>query len=308
MTQTSDNIHTILITGGSGLIGRRLTKALTDQGYVVHWLTRDPEQAPVKAFRWAVDEQYIDPEALRDVDAIVHLAGENVGGGRWTSARRKKILNSRVESCALLCRALAETDHKVKVVVAASATGFYGIHPKGIQEEDATPGRDFLASVTEEWEKAQQTFAVLTPRLVTIRIGIILSPAGGALEKLVKPIQYYIGAVLGNGKQMMGWIHLEDVCSIFQQAIFSTAMSGTYNAVAPENVSNKHFTEQLAKELGRPLWLPPVPGFVLKLLLGRMSDMVLGGAEISCQKLLNTGFQFKFKTLESALQDLLKKD
>ena len=308
MTQTSDNIRTILITGGSGLIGKKLTSSLTSQGYTVHWLTRDPERSPVKAFRWVVEEQYIDPNALQDVDAIVHLAGENVGGGRWTSSRRKKILNSRIESCALLCRALAESDHQVKVVVAASATGFYGIHPAGGQEEDATPGRDFLAMVTEEWEKAQQTFAVLTPRLVTIRIGIVLSESGGALEKLILPIKYHLGAVLGSGKQMMSWIHIDDLCNIFHQAIFSSAMSGVYNAVAPEAISNKVFTERLASILGRSLWLPPVPPLALKLLLGKMSDMVLGGAQVSCQKLLNTGFQFKFETLDPALRNLLKKN
>lgn len=308
MTQASGNIRTILITGGSGLIGKRLTEILTKQGYAVQWLTREPDQAPVKAFRWSIDEHYIDPEALREADVIIHLAGENVGGGRWTSGRRKKILNSRTESCALLCRALAEYDHHVQVVVAASATGFYGTHPIGVQEEDASPGRDFLAVVTQEWEKAQQTFEVLVPRLVTIRIGVVLSESGGALEKLVMPVRNYFGAVLGSGNQLMSWIHIEDLSNVFLQAIFSSEMSGIYNAVAPDVVSNKQFTEKIAKILERSLWLPPVPGFALKLLLGKMSDMVLGGAHVSCKKLLNTGFKFKFNTLEPALRNLLKKD
>ena len=299
----------VLITGGSGLLGKALTSTLQAAGYRVRWLVRNPSAAAlpagVEAFRWSVTEQHVDPASLTDVFAVVHLAGENVGEGRWTPWRKQRILDSRIKGTEVLSRALDQHGTSVRVVLAASATGFYGPHaPHEIQTESSAAGTDFLAQVTQAWESATARLGQ-GRRLVQFRIGVVLSRDGGALPKMAKPIRLGAGAALGSGEQMMSWIHIGDLCRMFRFGLEHDTLSGICNAVSPEAVSNKQFTRILARHLHRPLLLPPVPAFVLRLALGEMSTIVLDGCAVSPARIQQSGFDFEFPTTEEAVRDLV---
>ena len=294
------------------MLGSHLTRFLLKKGCEVVWLVRDPAKVHftgVKAFRWSLHEDFIDPAALDQVDAVVHLAGANVGESRWTAKRKKEILESRTQGTALLARALDTIPNQVRVVVSASATGFYGNHPAGmVMQEIAPPGQDFLASVTAAWESAAARLKSAERRLVMLRLGVVLSTEGGAVPKLALPIRLMAGAPVGSGKQMISWIHAEDACAMVAFAIENHSLQGICNAAAPEAVSNTDFTRALARSLRKPLWLPNVPAFMLRLLLGEMSDVVLGGVAVSSEKIQQAGFHFSFPSLTLALSDLFPAD
>ncbi|HRI78146.1 MAG TPA: TIGR01777 family oxidoreductase, partial [Cyclobacteriaceae bacterium] len=239
---------------------------------------------------------------------IIHLAGTGVAEKRWTPERKKDILESRTKSGTLLFETLKNTRHKVKAVISASAIGYYGYanDPTPLSEA-SLPGDDFLARVVVDWEKSIDTIHSLGIRVAKIRIGIVLSEKGGALVEMAKPVKFGVGSPLGSGKQMVSWIHLDDLCGIFIQAIDDQSMTGAYNAVAPHPVSNKEITTQIAKVLKRPLWLPNVPSFVLHIVVGEMAAIVLNGAVISGEKIQNTGFQFQFPEVDKALENLLRR-
>lgn len=294
--------QTVLITGGSGLVGRRLTELLTQKGYQVTWLTRSPSKPG--QFRWNPSAGEIDQQAVSQADFIIHLAGANVGEGRWTDQARREIRASRVESTRLLAQALQQ-HNRVKALISASAIGIYPDKGGEWLTEDGPHDTGFLASVCEEWEREVQ--AITQVRTAIIRIGIVLSEKGGALPKIALPVRLMAGAALGSGKQYMSWIHLDDLCRIFIHAMETPGMSGPYNAAAPEPVTNAEMTRQIAKVLHRPLFLPNVPAFALKLMMGEMSEIALGGCRVSAKKLLSTGFQFQFPDLEPALKELLGK-
>jgi len=302
--------ETILITGGTGLVGTRLTEMLLEKGYKVKYLSRNPKKTDeIPAFKWDVKTQEIDPKALTDVDAIVHLAGAGVADEKWTKARKKVILESRTKSTELLNKALRENDHNVSTLVSASAIGYYGYDSGGVwKKEDSRFGDDFLATVTKEWEAKVDELAKANTglRVSKLRIGIVLSEKGGALKEIAKPIKMYAGALLGNGQQFMSWIHIDDLCRMFIHAIENKQVEGVYNAVAPNPITNKEMTKTIAKILGKPLILPNVPGFALKLIIGEMASMVLGGSKISCEKIQEAGFQYKFDDVKLAINDLLK--
>lgn len=304
----SSNPGRVLITGASGLLGTHLTRSLNHKGYDVVWLVRDPSKIRVpgvRAFRWSPDDEFIDPAAFEQVDAVVHLAGANVGESRWTPKRKKEILESRTLGTALLAKTLGTISNQVRVVVSASATGYYGNHPAGmVMQEIAPPGQDFLAGVTAAWESAAARLKSAERRLVMLRLGVVLSMAGGAVPKLALPIRLMVGAPVGSGKQMISWIHLEDACALILFAIENQSMQGVYNAAAPEAVSNADFTHALARVLHKPLWLPNVPAFMLRLLLGEMAEMVLGGVAVSSEKVQQSGFHFSFPNLTIALHNL----
>lgn len=296
----------ILITGGSGLIGRRLTSLLQQQGHRVSWLVRSTARSPVPAFRWSPSENYIDPAAFRNAEALIHLAGENVGEKRWTTTRKKQILESRTVPTKVLANALTTMPHRIKTIVCASAIGYYGDGSPDHKFTESSPrGNGFLANVTEQWEAVANEFQRLNVRLVTLRIGVVLSKEGGAVQKLVQPIKWFVGAPIGNGKQIMSWIHIDDLCNIILKAVADESMQGVYNAVAPNPVNNATMTRLMAKSLHRPILLPPVPAFALRLLLGEMSEMVVGGSWVSSEKLSNTGFQFSYPEVKSALEEVL---
>ena len=298
----------VLIAGGTGLVGSRLTTMLEEKNYKVSHLSRSSQPGGnVPTFRWDPKSGFIDEGVLKEIDYVVNLAGAGIADKKWTPARKKVILESRTQSTRLLAKVLKEQDHQVKAVVAASAIGYYGYDTGGIwKKEESRFGDDFLATVTKEWEAAIDEIAQTGLRTVKLRIGIVLSEKGGALKEMAKPIRWGIGAPLGRGDQFMSWIHLDDLCQMFIFAMENDNLKGIYNAVGPHPDTNKLITKTLATVLKKPLILPNVPGFVLKIVLGEMASMVLGGSKVSAEKISETGFEFKFPELKTAVADLLK--
>jgi uncharacterized protein (TIGR01777 family) len=299
-------VKKILITGASGLVGRRLTELLLQKGYQVFHLGRSNKGGSVPAFIWDVEKKKMDSAALADVDTVIHLAGAGVADKRWTNDRKKEILESRTKSTALLFQALKTEKHHVTTFISASAVGYYGF---GLSDEvfteESKSGSDFLANVTRQWEEEVEKISVLGIRVVKLRIGIVLSEKGGALAEMAKPIKLGVGSSLGSGKQYLTWIHLDDLCAMFAKAIDDQQMRGVYNAVGPQWVTNIEMTKSIARVLKKPLWLPPIPNFVMKIVLGAMADMVLNGSKISAEKIQRAGFQYKFTNLDEAVKDLL---
>jgi uncharacterized protein len=300
----------ILITGASGLIGKRLTEILSAEGHEISHLGRSGKSTgAVRTFQWDVGKRFIEEGALTNVDIIVHLAGAGIADKPWTKERKREILESRTLSTRLLMQELKRGNHQVNTFVSASAIGYYGFEDEAtLLTEEAPPGNDYLAQVVRKWEVEVDHISTLGLRVVKIRTGIVLSAAGGALVEMAKPIRLNVGAPLGTGQQNLSWIHIDDLCLLFRKAIEDPSFSGAYNGVGPYPVTNSEFTKAIAKTLGKPLILPKVPGFVLKLLLGEMADLVLRGSRVSSEKIVSKGFQFKFATVESALSDLLKKN
>jgi uncharacterized protein (TIGR01777 family) len=298
-------IKSVLITGGSGLVGSGLTELLLQKGYHVSHLGRSPSMGKVKCHRWSVTGNFIDPKALEGVDAIIHLAGAGVAEKRWTEARKKE---SRTKSTELLHETLKSQPNQVKVVISATAVGYYGLSTSDDwYDETKGPGTDFLASVCKAWEEAADPIETLGKRLVKIRVGVVLSSKGGALLQMAQPVKWGVGAALGTGKQWVSWIHMNDLCQIFLRAIENESMTGIYNAVAPNPVTNKDLNRAIAKSLHRPLWLPPVPEFALKIMLGEMSQIVVTGARVTCDKVKSAGVEFQFTDASAATKDLLSK-
>ncbi|MGI9543288.1 MAG: TIGR01777 family oxidoreductase [Cyclobacteriaceae bacterium] len=297
----------ILITGGTGLIGRHLTEQFERKGYSVTHLSRSRRgENKEKTYIWDIHKSFIEDGALENANIVIHLAGAGVTDARWTSSRKKEILDSRVQSTRLLHQKLKDQSTPLEAFICASAIGIYGSDLSDDWKEEGTSfGNDFLAQVTEAWEAEAKELTQLENRVVLLRIGVVLSGEGGALGKLAKPIKLGIGAVLGSGKQYMSWIHIEDLCGIFEQAVTDKTMEGPYNTVAPQPVTNKEMTQAMAKLLNRSLVLPAVPGFALKLALGEMAEIVLNGGRVSSKKIEKAGYEFKFPQLTMALEDLL---
>lgn len=298
----------ILITGGSGLVGSRLTQMLQQKGYQVSHLSRTAsEEGLVKVFQWDVEKGVVDPKAFENTHAIIHLAGAGIADRPWSEKRKKEILESRTHSTALLQKALKDIDNEVKVFISASAIGYYGYAGSDhVFSEEDEPASDFLANVVREWEHAVDRISSLNIRVAKLRIGILLSEKGGALVELARPVRLFVGSPLGSGEQYVSWIHIDDVCAMFIHAL-ENDLNGVYNAVAPRPVTNKELTKVIAKTLGRPLWLPNAPAFILKMVLGEMVDLVTKGSKVSPAKIERTGFQFSFPDLNNALKDLLLK-
>lgn len=298
----------VLITGGSGMIGRHLTDRLLQRGYEVSHLGRSKrDSGSVKTFVWDPKKNILDPEALSGIDAIVHLAGAGVADKRWTERRKQEIHSSRVDTARLLVQRLESLrGHRVTTLVSASGISYYGL---GDPKSDAfiesdPPADDFMARVAVAWEREVQAAGRLGIRAAMLRTGVVLSSRGGALEKLALPVRLFIGAPLGTGKQYVNWIHIDDLCSLYIKAIEDNSMTGAYNAVTPGPVTNIEMTKAIASTLRRPLWLPPVPGFVVKLIAGEVGELILKGGKISAGKIQNVGFHFRFPVLKSALSDL----
>ena len=296
--------HSILITGGSGLIGSRLSERLAGAGYQVRFLSRSPKKVGrFKAYYWDVEKGEIDDRALQGISDIIHLAGAGVADKRWTASRKQEIINSRVDSSRLLYDAVTESGVRLDSFISASGIGFYGETGAPVVDESGQNGTDFLAQVVKKWEESVDPFNSIT-RLVKVRIGVVLSAHGGALAKLVKPVRFGVGAPLGTGKQFISWIHEEDLVSVFQFAL-ENEISGVYNGVAPQPVTNRDLTRLIAKRLQRPLIIPPIPGFALRLILGEMASMVLIGTNASSDRLTQAGFDFEYPKVQEALEHLL---
>jgi uncharacterized protein (TIGR01777 family) len=260
----------------------------------------------VKCYRWSVSGKYLDPKALEGVDAIIHLAGAGVAEKRWTTDRKKEILESRTKSTELIYETLKSTPNQVQLFISATAIGYYGLSTSDEwYSESHEPGNDFLASVCKEWEAAADPIETLQKRLVKIRVGVVLSNKGGALLQMAKPVKWGVGASLGTGNQWVSWIHMNDICQIFLRAIENEKMHGAYNGVAPNPVTNQDLNKSIAKTLKRPLFLSPVPEWALKIILGEMSQIVVTGARVTCDKIKSTGVEFQFTDVDAALKDLL---
>jgi uncharacterized protein (TIGR01777 family) len=292
----------ILITGGTGFVGGALKQFLLTQGHEVVILSRSGGD-----FQWDVSYGYIDPAAFEGIDAIVHLAGAGIADERWSAARKRELINSRVRSTAVLYQALSTIPHSIKTVVSASAIGFYGADT-GEQEcvETSPSGSDFLADCTKQWEEAVDLIASLGIRLAKVRIGLVMGANGGIFPVISKPIRYYVGANLGSGKQWQSWIHINDLVRIFNELLINSSLSGTYNGVAPEPIRSGDMNKQIAKALHRPFFLPSIPGFLLRLVLVEMACLVLGGSRVSSAKIeKDAAFSFTFVRFEEALKELV---
>lgn len=300
----------VLISGGSGFIGRNLTALLVSKGYSVSILSRSEKQNKGEIFyyKWDVSNQTIDEKAVLNADYIIHLAGENIAEKRWTAKRKAAIIDSREKSTQLLYSVLKKNNKKLDAFISASAVGIYGaVNGQEICSEEMPLANDFLGYTCQKWEDSLDFIENLNIRTVKIRTGLVLGKNDGFLKKLIPLFKFRLGSALGSGKQYMPWIHVDDLCNIYLQAVLDSDMEGPFNAAVTDNTTNTFFSKTLAQVLGYKMWLPNVPAFVLKIVLGEMAVIVLTGRRISSEKIEQTGFKFKFKNLEEALRDCLSK-
>jgi len=299
-------MNKVLITGGTGLVGSELSSSLKEKGYeVIHLSRTENLNAEFKAYKWNIKEGYIDPKALIGISHIIHLAGANISGGRWTDQRKKVIIESRTLSTSLLLSEVKKHNLQLASFISASATGYYGaVTDEKIYSETDSPAFDFLGEVCRKWEEEIFKFRELGSRTAVLRTGVVLTLKGGALKKLITPVKLGIGTPVGSGEQYMPWIHIKDLCNMYIHALENETINGAYNAISSEHVTNKEFTKKLAKTVRRPFWPIPVPSFMIKLLFGEMSKIILEGSRVSNEKIKSTGFKFKFTEVKSSLEDL----
>lgn len=297
----------VLITGGSGLIGRYLTSVLLEGGYRVSHLSRKTNQfGKVRVFRWDPEKGILDPLVFEGVDYIVNLAGANIGEKRWTGVRKREIESSRIDSAKLLFRVIKENKIPIKGFISASAVGYYGsITSDRIFTENDQPADDFLGTVCRKWEEAADHFYGIGVRVVKIRTGVVMEKSDSALSKMMIPARFGFLVQTGNGRQYMPWIHISDLCNIYLKAITDKEMNGAYNAVSPQQVTHKVFVKTLSQVIGRPVLPVPVPNIILKAALGEMSDVVLKGSRVSAEKISKSGYTFLYPELAGALKEVL---
>jgi uncharacterized protein (TIGR01777 family) len=304
---------TILITGGTGLVGKALTEALIQKGFHVIILTRNPSKQKSSHLNlsyaaWNIEKKTIDKDAFSKADYIIHLAGASVAEKRWTKKRKQEIISSRVDSSRLIVDCLINIPNKVKAVVSASATGWYGPDPEPIQKpfiESDPSAEDFLGTTCRQWEAAIDTVSDLNIRLVKFRIGIVLSNDGGAMNEFKKPLKFGVATILGSGKQVLSWIHIDDLIRIFLFAIDNENLSGIFNATAPQPVTNKQLILQLAEKARGRFFIPiHIPSLFLKIILGEMSVEVLKSFTVSAEKIQQAGFIFQYPEINSAMHQL----
>jgi hypothetical protein len=296
----------IAITGSSGLVGSALIHALEADGHLIRPVVRRVPREGANEIRWDPDKGTIDAAEFATVDGVVHLAGENIAGRRWTKSFKQKIVNSRVRSTKLLCDTLASLASKPTVLVSASAIGYYGNRRWEALDESASPGQGFLAELCQQWEAATVRARDANIRVVNLRIGFVLSKEGGGLAKMLVPFHLGAGGVIGSGQQRISWIALDDLVRAIQFALSAAAVAGPVNAVAPNPVTNREFTKTLGSVLHRPTILS-MPAFAARLAFGEMADeMLLGGAHIEPRALTAASFQFEYPQLELALRHMLE--
>ncbi|HEY0897927.1 MAG TPA: TIGR01777 family oxidoreductase [Sphingobacteriaceae bacterium] len=299
---------TILITGGSGMIGKALTELLLEKGYSVNHLSQNPREsqlAGLKIFGWNVQEGTVDPACLNNVSAVIHLAGENISKKPWTRKRRDEIVSSRTKSIELIYQLLhKEPQHNVQTVISASASGYYGDRAEEVLTEESGPGEGFLSETTVAWESAVQQSEDLSLRIVCLRTGVVLDRSNGALPQLEKPIKAGFAAPLGSGKQWVPWIHIKDLARMYLFALETEHLKGAFNACAPQQITNEELTAAIRKHQGRSIPMPNVPAFLLRVVMGQMSEIVLASTRMSSYRIETSGFTFEFPTIQTALDDL----
>lgn len=298
----------VLLTGGSGFIGKYLTEVLIANGFSVSILTRtDRKNTPlITYYRWDLKNYFIEEEAVLKADCIIHLAGEGIVEKRWAEKRKKDILESRTKPVELIYNVLKNNNKSLDAFVSASAIGIYGAYTtKEICNEDKPPANDFLGTTCEKWENSVDTINSLGIRTVKIRTGIVLGKNEGFLKKVAPSFKAGFGTILGSGKQYLPWIHIEDLCHIYLKSLTDIEMHGAYNAAVTDNTTNGSFSKILANLYGYKIWLPKVPEFLLQFVLGEMSVAVLEGQRVSSEKIQKSGFEFQFNDIETALSNSL---
>ena len=296
---------TILITGANGMLSKHLAKQLEHE-YIIRFLTRKVRKN--NEYLWDSSKNYIDPNALKNVHTIIHLAGSSIAEKKWTTAIKERIYSSRIETSNLILDTLKKHKLTIDTFISASAVGYYGtLTSETIFDEESPKGNDFLSDVCDKWENAAHQFKSdsVARRVVIKRIGIILAKNDGALKKIVQPIRFGIGSGIGTGNQYMPWIHIQDLSNIFHFALNNNDLDGTFNAVSPEHITNIELTKKIGKTISRPILLPNIPKFVIKGLFGEMGSILLEGSRVSSEKIVNAGFTFKYENVNDALNNLL---
>lgn len=298
----------ILITGATGLIGSELVRLLLQNGVTVHYLTTSKDKIETQpnyhGFYWDPNQGVIDENALMGVDSIIHLAGATISK-RWTSKYKQEIIESRILSSNVLFKALKDHPHSVKQIVSASAIGIYPDDLTNLYTEEDTRADDsFLGKVVVKWEESVNKFRLLNIKVCKLRTGLVLSNKGGALVEMVKPIKMGIGSPFGSGKQIQSWIHIHDLVEMYFYAV-KNELDGVYNAAAPNPVTNKKLTQQIATVLKKPLFMPNIPRFLMKLVLGEMHTILFDSQNVSSKKVEKQGFIFEYKLVDKALKQLL---
>jgi len=299
----------ILITGGSGLVGKAISELLLTKAHEPIWLSRESGTFKgIKKYKWDISKNYIDENAFDGVESVIHLAGTGIADKRWTSDYKKQIIDSRVKSAELLFNHISKNNIKLKTLIGGSAIGYYGAsqNEKIFGESDES-GTDFLAESCVLWEKSYQPFINAGIRTAIIRTGVVLSKHGGAYVKMAPAFKYGFGAGLATGKQFFPWIHINDVAGIFVHTLFNENTNGIYNAVGSELINNNDFSKQLAESFKRSFFLPNVPKWALKMAMGEGAMMVTEGLKISNQKIKDSGYNFEFTSVEKALKNLASK-
>ena len=297
----------ILITGGTGTIGKKLSQNLSRLGYEVVVLSRNPNSTTKNQLFWDYENKKMDSDALKNTYALIHLAGTNIGEKRWTEARKKELIGSRVDSLQFLYKEFEKINQFPEILISSSAVGYYGaVTSNKIFTEENAAAKDFLGQLCEKWENAALHFQEKVKKLVIIRTGVVLSnEKSGALQKMLFPFKLGLGSAIGSGKQYLPWIHIDDIVQQYIFALENGELNGIYNAVAPEHITNFSFSKKLAKTLKKPFFLPAIPTFMLKMIFGEMHQIITEGSRISTKKMESTGYSFRFPTLEKALKNLL---
>ena len=298
----------VLITGATGLIGTELVSLLLQNGISVNYLTTSKNkivnELNYNGFHWSPEKGIIDENCLMGVDSIINLAGANISK-RWTNSYKQEIIESRLLSSALLFKAIKNNPNQVKQIVSASGTSIYPNSDTVIYDENSTQvNNSFLGNVVVKWEESVDKFASLGLKVCKLRTGIVLSTKGGALVEMLKTIKIGLGSSFGSGKQIQTWIHIHDIASLYYFAI-KNDLDGVYNAISPNPVSNEELTFTIAKVLKKPLFMPNIPKFIMKLILGEMHELLFENRNLSAKKIIDKGFVFKFKTIDEALKNIL---
>lgn len=293
----------ILIAGGSGYVGKMLSGYFSSKGFDIVVLSRHAETNK-KFFYWDPLKEEMDENAFEGVSCVINLSGASIAEKRWTRKRKQEITNSRMQSTDFLYEKLRTIKHNVNTFISASGTGYYGDHRDEWVDETSSPSGDFLSNCCRHWEESALKVSSLEIRTVIFRIGIVLSIQDGALPKFALPVRLFAGAPLGSGKQFISWIHYEDLCALFLKAVEDKSLSGIYSAVSPEPVTNRTFVKTLGKTLGRPVFLPPVPSFLLKIILGEIAFSIIEGQRVSPKKIMDAGFSFHYPQLNEALKNI----